>query len=113
MLCELALGKENCKLVELNLEDCPLTDECIPDLRKTLQDVHCRLNKLTLPRNKFTEEGKNFIREIATHEQCKHAGTLIQILVAYFFSLSSVKNMLFLDKQRNTFDKASTFLLYM
>ena len=70
----IAFGKEHCKLVELNLEDCPLTDECIPDVRKTLQDVHCKLNKLNLPRNKFTEEGKKSIRETATHEHCKARG---------------------------------------
>ena len=78
-LCELALTKENCELVELNLQSCSLTDECIPDLHKTLHGEHCRLNKLKLFANKFTEEGQKSIYEIATYEQCKARG--LEILI--------------------------------
>ena len=79
MLCELALTKENCNLVELNLEDCSLTDECIPDLQRTLHDEHCRLDKLNLRKNKFTEEGIKSICKIATDEYCKAKGRNIDI----------------------------------
>ena len=77
ILCELALTKEDCKLVELDLEGCLLTDKCIPDLRKTLQDEHCKINKLNL--SEFTNEGKKSILEIATHENCKARGLKITI----------------------------------
>ena len=77
MLCELALTKEHCKLVELDLGYCSLTDECIPDLRKTLQDEHCRLKKLTLFEIKFTEKGIKSIDKIAAHGHCKTRGLMI------------------------------------
>ena len=73
ILCKDALTKEHCKLERLDLSDCSLTDECIPDLGKTLQDEHCRLKKLDLNGNKFTEEGRKTIGEIA-HEHCKTRG---------------------------------------
>ena len=56
---------------------CSLTDECIPDLSKTLQDKHCRLWILSLRENEFTEEGRKSIREIAAHEHCKTRGLMI------------------------------------
>ena len=74
MLCELALTKEHCKLVKLHLMYCLLTDKCIPDLGKTLQDEHCRLKELYLYGNNFTEKGKKSIHEIAAHEHCKTRG---------------------------------------
>ena len=74
MLCELALAKENCKLLDLYLRNCLLTDKCIPDLCKTLQDEYCRLNKLDLRGNEFTEEGEKHILETETHEHCKARG---------------------------------------
>ncbi|CAB3999043.1 Leucine Rich repeat-containing, partial [Paramuricea clavata] len=40
ILFEDALTKEHCKLTELNLEGCWLTDQCIPTLRKALRDEH-------------------------------------------------------------------------
>ena len=61
----------------LRLTKCSLTDGCIPDLRKTLQDEHCRLEKLSLYGNKFTEKGRKSIREIAAHEHCKTRGLMI------------------------------------
>ncbi|CAB4025905.1 NACHT, LRR and PYD domains-containing 14-like, partial [Paramuricea clavata] len=71
MLCRSALTMEHCKLKKLRLPYCSLTDECIPDLRKVLQDEHCVLNELRLDGNKFTEEGKKSLREIETHEHVK------------------------------------------
>ena len=78
MLCELALTKEHCKLVELDLGYCSLTDDCIPDLGKTLQDELCRLRKLSVHENKFTEKGRKSIHEIAAHEYCKTRGLKIR-----------------------------------
>ena len=74
ILCKDALTKEHCKLEVLDLIGCSLTDECIPDLRKTLQDKHCRLRILSLPAKNFTEEGRKSIHEIAAHEHCKTRG---------------------------------------
>ena len=64
ILCEHALTSEHCKLERLNLWNCSLTDDCLPELCNALQHEHCRLNKLHLYRNKFTEKGKKSIREI-------------------------------------------------
>ena len=41
MLCEFALTKDHCKLVEMDLGYCSLTDDCIPDLGKT---QYCNMN---------------------------------------------------------------------
>ena len=71
ILCESALTKEHCKLAKLLLQWCSLTDECIPELGKTLQDEHCVLIELRLGGNKFTEVGKKSLREIDTNEHCK------------------------------------------
>ena len=86
ILCEQALTNEHCKLEELNLRHCSLTDDCLPELCNALQHQHCRLNKLDLSGisftgkgNKFTEKGKKSIREIETHELCKARG--LKILV--------------------------------
>jgi hypothetical protein len=46
MLCEYALTNEHCKLAELHLDGCSLTDQCIPDLCKALQDEDSTLNKM-------------------------------------------------------------------
>ena len=71
ILCKDALTKEHCKLEMLDLSDCSLTDECISDLGKTLQDEHCKLRELSIHENEFTEEGKKSICEIAAYEHCK------------------------------------------
>ena len=77
ILCKDALTKEHCKLEKLHLSYCSLTDECIPDLGKTLQDEHCKLRELNLYGNKFTEKGEKCIGEIAAHEHCKSRGLKI------------------------------------
>ena len=69
MLFEDGLIQEHCKLTELNLGDCSLTDRCIPRLFNALQDERCRLIKLWLQSNKFTEDGKRSIRKVK--ENCK------------------------------------------
>ena len=71
ILCGHALTNEHCKLEELYLMNCSLTDDCLPELCNALQHEHCRLNTLYLSGNKFTEKGKKSIREIQTHELCK------------------------------------------
>ena len=68
---EHVLTNEHYKLEELTLRDCSLTDDCLPELCNALQHEHCRLNRLVLVGNKFTEKGKKSIREIETHELCK------------------------------------------
>ena len=77
ILCEHALTNEHCKLQELNLSFCSLTDDCLPELCNALQHEHCRLNELYLYGNKFTEKGKKSIHEIKTHELCKTRGLQI------------------------------------
>ena len=55
--------------METKLSSCrSLTDEYIPDQGKTLQDEHCRLKKLSLNGNMFTEKGRKSIDEIAAHD---------------------------------------------
>ena len=68
---EHALTNEHYKLEELYLWNCSLTDDCLPELCNALQHEHCRLNRVVLVGNKFTEKGKKSIREIETHELCK------------------------------------------
>ena len=72
ILCEHALTNEHCKLKRLNLNDCSLTDDCLPELCNALQHEHCRLDELNLRGKKFTEKGKRSIREIKTHELRKN-----------------------------------------
>ena len=78
--CELfedALTKEHCKLTELNLKGCWLTDECIPSLCKALQDGQCVLTRLFLLSNDFTENGKKLLRDTMNYESCKARGLRI------------------------------------
>ena len=64
MLFEDAVTKEQCKLTVLNIDGCSLTDQCIPELCKALQDEHCSLTKLSLRYNDFTEYGKRLLRDV-------------------------------------------------
>ena len=60
ILCEHALTNEHdCKLKCLNLNDCSLTDDCLPELCNALQHEHCRLNELDLFGNNFTKKEKS------------------------------------------------------
>jgi hypothetical protein len=62
MLFEDALTKEHCKLTELNLDKCSLTDQCIPSLYKALKDGQCVLRRLFLLFNHFTENGEKLLQ---------------------------------------------------
>ena len=63
MLFEDALTKEHCELTVLDLRDCSLTDQCIPSLCKALQDERCKLTKLWLWSNYFSENGKRLLHD--------------------------------------------------
>ena len=71
MLCTNALRREQCELSELGLDTCYLTDQCVPLLCETLQDRNCKLTKLSLYGNQFTEEGRDLLRAVGTTEICK------------------------------------------
>ena len=73
MLCEYALTTEHCKLAELYLTACSLTDKCIPKLCKALQYQSCKLVILSLKWNKgISDEGLRILCESAlTKEHCK------------------------------------------
>jgi hypothetical protein len=79
VLFEDALTNENCKLTELYLEGCWLTDKCIPTLCKTLQDEHCGLKTLKLLLNGFTDEGKKMLRDLEKSNVCKARGLRIYV----------------------------------
>ena len=70
VICERALTKEHCKLTKLLLQWCSLTDECIPELSKALQDKLCVLNELWLGGNKITKDGKKSLRQIQENKHC-------------------------------------------
>ena len=71
--------KEHCKLTHLTLNDCWITDECIPILRTALQDERCRLTLLQMWGNKFTEQGRSLLRDVKNHEGCKARGLEIDV----------------------------------
>ena len=71
-LFENGLTNGHCKLTELLLTDCSLTDQCIPSLREALQDERCALTKLWLSSNGFTDNGKKRLRDI--QNSCKSRG---------------------------------------
>ena len=79
MMCTDALRREECKLTELDLRHCSLTDECLPLLCETLQDGHCKLEWLNLRGNNFTEEGESSLRDVERTECCKSRGLQIEI----------------------------------
>ena len=67
MLFQDALTKEQCKLTELNLDGCELTDRCISTVSEALQDERCRLTQLSLTSNLFTNKSKRL-------QSCKNRG---------------------------------------
>ncbi|CAB4030054.1 NACHT, LRR and PYD domains-containing 14-like, partial [Paramuricea clavata] len=72
MLFKDALTNEHCKLTELDLDECSLTDQCIPSLCNTLQDERCQLTVLSLGRNCISDVGACMLFEDAlTNEHCK------------------------------------------
>ncbi len=80
VLFEDALTNENCKLTELFLARCGLTDECIPTLCKTLEDERCGLKTLSLfGNNEFTDNGKKMLRDVVKSNVCKARGLTIHV----------------------------------
>ena len=74
MLFEKALGQEYCKLTELDLSKCALTDHCVPAMVKALQDERCQLTVLSLNDNKIGDAGACMLFEKALgQEHCKLA----------------------------------------
>jgi Leucine-rich repeat (LRR) protein len=66
------ITNEHCKLTELHLAHCGLTDKCIPRLCKTLQDELCKLNVLSLRSNRIGDESACVLFEDGiTREHCK------------------------------------------
>jgi Ran GTPase-activating protein (RanGAP) involved in mRNA processing and transport len=63
MLCTDALRREQCKLIELFLGVCELTDQCVPLLCEALEDRNCKLGKLSLDFNHVTEKGLDLLRD--------------------------------------------------
>ena len=79
VLFEDALTKENCKLTQLSLVHCSLTDKCIPTLWKTLQDGRCGLKALFLQINEFTDNGKKMLSDLEKSNVCKARGIRIHV----------------------------------
>ena len=72
MLFEEALGQEHCKLTELDLSVCALTDHCVPAMVKALQNERCQLTGLSLWSNKLDDDGACILFEEALgQEHCK------------------------------------------
>ena len=87
LLCSGALKKKECRLVELRLASCELTDLCVINVCETLQDRHCLLSKLCLDDNCFSEEGKSALREVVNHEVCKARHLKITLLKTHSYNL--------------------------
>ena len=79
MLFTDAITKEHCKLTQLNLCFCGMTDKCIPILRTALQDERCRLTWLEMRGDKFSEQGMRAVLDVMNHESCKARGLQITI----------------------------------
>ena len=80
MLCTNALKREQCTLIQLYLRRCNLTDECVPLLCETLKDRNCSLTVMNLEQNKFTEEYKNMLRNVANTKICKTRNLIFLIV---------------------------------
>ena len=66
MLFEYGLTNKHCKLTDLNLRRCSLTDQCIPSVcnAKNMQDGHCKLPLLRFFGNEFTEKGRTMLYNV-------------------------------------------------
>ncbi len=72
MLFEDALSNDHCKLTELDLSHCSLTDRCIPSLCTTLEDEHCKLTDLSLSENVISDAGACMLfKDALSNEHCK------------------------------------------
>ena len=81
MLCTNALKREQCTLIQLYLRRCNLTDECVPLLCETLKDRNCSLTLMGLRENKFTEEYKNMLRNVANTNICRPKARNLKIWI--------------------------------
>jgi Ran GTPase-activating protein (RanGAP) involved in mRNA processing and transport len=77
VLFEVGITNEHCKITELRLELCALTDKCIPILCEALQGEHCGLTNLWLPDNKFTVDGEKMLSDVEKCDRCKARGLKI------------------------------------
>ena len=80
MLFTDAITKEHCKLTQLNLYYCEMTDKCIPILRTALQDERCRLTRLLVRGNVFSKQGRRAVLDVMNHESCKARGLQINLI---------------------------------
>ena len=80
MLFTDVITKEHCKLTQLDLDLCEMTDKCIPILRTALQDERCRLTRLLVRGDKFSEQGRRAVLDVMNHESCKARGLQINFL---------------------------------
>ena len=72
MLFKDVLTSEFCKLTHLNLGDCHLTNQCMPDLFKALKDERCQLTSLSLKSNWITDGVASMLfKDVLTSEFCK------------------------------------------
>ena len=72
MLFKDALSNEHCKLTELDLTGCRLTDCCIPGLCTALQDELCKLTVLSLGFNHITDRGVGMLfKDALSNDHCK------------------------------------------
>jgi Ran GTPase-activating protein (RanGAP) involved in mRNA processing and transport len=63
-LCTSALRNEKCMLTILDVSDCSLTDDCVQFLCETLEDVNCKVLKLYVAGNGFTEQSETTLRDV-------------------------------------------------
>ena len=77
MLFTDAITKEHCKLNQLIIGYCKMTDKCIPILRTALQDQRCPLTRLRMRGDKFSERGRRAVLDVMNHESCNARGLQI------------------------------------
>ena len=80
MLFTDAITKEHCKLTQLIFRYCEITDKCIPIWRTALQDERCRLTRLEMRGDKFSEQGRRTVLDVMNHESCKARGLQIKFI---------------------------------
>ena len=74
MLFKDVLTSEFCKLTHLDLGDCYLTGQCMPDLFKALKDERCRLTSLTLDKCEMSEKDLvTLFEDVLITDHCKLA----------------------------------------
>jgi Leucine-rich repeat (LRR) protein len=97
MLVEDGLTKEHCKITQLDLLECLLTDQCIPSLCKALRDDQCVLTKLSLSFNNFTENGEKLLHDIMNDKTCKVKGLQVEEPMdqGEFYSINNSKAVSF------------------